>query len=331
MRIVVLGATGNVGTSVVEQLGADQQVEAVVGVARRRPGWRPAKVDWVEADLTDDGLDRHLAGADAVVHLAWAFQPSHRPTVTWEVNVGGTARVLDAVHRAHVPVLVVASSVGAYSPGDKSVRVDESWPTHGWAPAAYCREKSYVERLLDRFEVETQCRVVRMRPAFLFQRRAAPEQRRIFGGPLAPERLLGRVRFPVIPDLDGLQMQALHTDDAAQAYVQALHADVRGAFNLAAEPVVDAAALAEVFGGRPVRLPTAPVRGLLAASWQARVVPASPDLFDYVLRMPLMDSSRARSELGWNPRMSSVEALTEFRDGLRRGAGFPTPPLAASR
>jgi nucleoside-diphosphate-sugar epimerase len=331
MRIVVLGATGNVGTSVVERLVADPDVERVVGIARRRPQWQPQKVEWVEADIVDAELPRYFDGADAVIHLAWAFQPSHRPEVTWAVNAVGTARILGAVERADVPVLVVASSVGAYSPGDKEIRIDESWPTHGWAPAAYCREKAYVERLLDYFEVVfPRCRVVRMRPCFLFKRAAAPEQRRIFAGPFAPERLLGRFGLPVIPNLAGLQLQMMHTDDAAEAYVRAVHADVSGAFNLAAEPVIDAAALAEVFGGRPVGMPTRPVRELLALAWRLRAVPAPPDLFDYALQMPLMDASRAQLELGWEPHHSALDALAEFRNGLRGGEGQATPPLQAS-
>ena len=186
-----------------------------------------------------------------------------------------------------------------------------------------------MERLLDHFEVaHPTCRVVRMRPCFLFKRPAAPEQRRIFGGPLVPDRLLGRFGLPVIPELPGLQVQTMHTDDAARAYVQSLHADVTGAFNLAAQPVVDASALREVFGGRTLHLPARPVRQLLAASWHARAVPAPPALFDYVLRMPLMSTARAEKELEWAPRYSSLEALEEFRAGLRDPAGFSTPPLA---
>jgi nucleoside-diphosphate-sugar epimerase len=336
MRIVVLGATGNVGTSVVQQLTETAEVEQIVGVARRTPEWLPPRTQWVERDVAKDDLTEVISGADAVVHLAWAFQPSHRPAVTWDVNVIGTTRVLDAVVRARVPALVYASSVGAYSPvgedsADKSVRVDESWPTHGWSPAAYCREKAYLERVLDAFELEdTGCRVVRMRPAFLFKKESAPQQRRIFAGPLVPERLAGRIRLPLLPDLAGLAIQALHTDDAAAAYVQAVLSDARGAFNLAAEPVLDAEALSEVFGGRPTRIPTRAARQALAAAWHARLVPAAPDLFDYVLKMPLMDTTRAQEVLGWTPGRTSQEALDELRAGLRDPDGFPTPPLGPS-
>jgi UDP-glucose 4-epimerase len=337
MRVVVLGATGNVGTSVLQALIDDDAVDSVVGVARRSPDWQPDKVEWVRADITTSDLSAVIAGADAVVHLAWAFQPTHDPAATWQVNVVGSDRVLDAVARENVPVLVYASSVGAYSPvasapSAEKRMVDESWPTHGWSPAAYCREKAYVERLLDRFELQQpECRVVRMRPCFLFKPEAAPEQRRIFAGPLVPERLAGRLRLPVVPDLKGLAFQAMHTADAAAAYALAVHADARGAFNLAADPVVDAETLTASLGGTAVRMPAAPIRAGLAAAWHARLAPAAPDLFDFVLRMPLMDTSRARTELGWRPARTSVEAIDAFRAGLRSGDGFPTPPLQRTR
>jgi UDP-glucose 4-epimerase len=170
-----------------------------------------------------------------------------------------------------------------------------------------------------------------MRPCFLFKPEAAPEQRRIFAGPLLPERLAGRIRLPVVPDLRGMAFQAMHTADAAAAYALAVHADVRGAFNLAADPVVDGETLTASLGGTAVRLPVPPIRAALAGAWHARMVPAAPDLFDFVLRMPLMDTSRARSELGWRPSRSSVEAIDAFRAGLRSGGGFPTPPLQRSR
>src|SRR5690606_9993072 len=115
-------------------------------------------------------LGEAFAGADAVVHLAWAFQPTHDPATTWRTNVLGSMRVFDAVAAAGVPALLHASSVGAYSPGPKDHAVDESWPTHGWPDAAYCREKAYLERALDTFERDHPApRVVRMPPALLLQ------------------------------------------------------------------------------------------------------------------------------------------------------------------
>jgi nucleoside-diphosphate-sugar epimerase len=334
VRVVVTGATGNVGTAVVETLVADPRIESIVGISRRGPGgWAPPKTRFVTADVAGDPLTPHLRGADAVVHLAWLFQPSHRPTVTWRANVEGSERVLDAVVRANVPALVHASSIGAYSrrPADDHL-VDESWPTHSRPTAAYGREKAYVERLLDAFELDNpDTRVVRMRPAFIFRRASATEQRRLFAGPFLPGRLLRPGRLPMLPYPSGLRFQALHTGDVGRAYASAVTQDVRGAFNLAAEPVLDGPSLAEILGARPVRLPQKLVRAAVAAAWHGHVVPADPHLFDLFMELPLIDTTRARAELGWRPVHTGREAMREVIEGFATGAGGPTPPLAEDR
>lgn len=334
MRVVVTGATGNVGTSVVEALGDDDRVESITGIARRQADWSHPKLRLSTVDLgqvPDKELDSHLVGADVVIHLAWLFQPTRDPEVTWRTNVLGSMRVFESAARSGVKALVHASSVGAYSPGPKNVPVDETWPTHGWPGAAYTREKSYLERFLDGFEREhPDLRVVRMRPGFIFKRESASEQRRLFAGPLLPGALVHPALLPVIPDLPGLRFQALHTTDVADAYRRAALGDVRGAFNVAAEPVVDARSLATLLHARTVGMPVWPLRTAVAAAWRLHAVPAAPGLFDAVLRMPIMDCGRARTELDWSPRFTALEALSEFLTGLRKKAGLATPPLCPS-
>jgi nucleoside-diphosphate-sugar epimerase len=329
MRIVVTGATGNVGTSIVSVLGEDPQITSIVGVARRLPSWEPPKTTWVRADVTSRDLTTLFQGADAVVHLAWIFQPTRDELATWRNNVLGALRVFQAVARAGVPCLVHASSVGTYSPGPQHRPVDESWPTHALAHAAYGREKSYLERVLDTFERDHPgIRVVRMRPAFTFKRESASQQRRLFAGPLLPGSLVAPRFIPVVPQTPGLRLQALHSMDAAEAYRLALVSDVRGAFNLAAEPVVDAATLGRLLDARPVRVPRAVLRAAVAAAWRLRLVPASPTLLDLALSLPAMSTDRAHAELGWKPQRTATETLTEFFEGLRDGAGMDTPPLS---
>jgi len=324
-----LGATGNVGTSVVQSLAAEPEVTSVLGLARRLPDWQVPKTQWVAADMASDDLVAQLRGADVVVHLAWLIQPTHDPHLTWRVNVLGSIRVLRAVAEARVPALVYASSVGAYSPGPKDRPVDESWPTHGQPTAAYTREKAYLERLLDTFEREhPDRRVVRLRPGFIFKREAGSQQRRLGIGPLLPHRLVRPDLIPVLPDLPGLRFQALHSLDVGEAYRLAAIRPVRGAFNLAAEPVLDMSRLARLLDARTIRVPTRGVRAALAAAWHLHLVPASPQLLDAVLQLPIMDIGRARDELGWVPRHSSLEAIAEFLAGLREGAGMDTPPLS---
>lgn len=191
MRIVVTGATGNVGTSVIAALAGDPAVDSIVGIARRAPDLVMPRTEWVVADVIEADLVPLLRGADAVIHLAWLIQPARDRRLTRAVNVDGSARVFRAAADAGVGAIVHASSVGAYSPGPKERRVDERWPTSGIDSSFYSRDKAEVERLLDRFEQEhPQVRVVRMRPGRIFQREAAMEIRRLFAGPLPPTPLV---------------------------------------------------------------------------------------------------------------------------------------------
>jgi UDP-glucose 4-epimerase len=329
MRVVIVGATGNVGTRLVQSLAAEPAVTSVLGIARRVPAWQAPKTQWVGADMTTDDLVRHFRDADVVVHLAWLIQPSRDPVTTWQTNVVGSGRIFQAVREAEVPALVYFSSVGTYSPGPKDRRVDETWPTHGWPTGGYTREKAYVERLLDAFELEHPGRrIVRLRPGFIFMRQSAAEQRRLFAGPFLPNPLVRPGIVPVVPDVPGLRFQALHAADAAEACRLAIVRPVRGAFNIAADPVLDPEHLAELLGARTMRMPTPLLRTAMFAAWRLRLTPASPYLFDAVLRLPIMDTTRAHAELGWSPRHSSLDAMGELLEGLRQGAGMETPPLA---
>lgn len=329
MRIVVVGATGNVGTSVIESLAEEPEATSLLGLARRLPDWQPPKTEWARADIGSDDLVSRFRGADAVIHLAWLFQPTHDPVATWQANALGSLRVFQAVADAGVPTLVYASSVGAYSRGPKDRPVDESWPTNGWPTAGYTREKAYLERVLDTFEHEyPDRRVVRIRPGFIFKKESASEQRRLFAGPLLPHGLVRPGQLPILPHLPELRFQALHAADAGEAFRLAATRPVQGAFNLASEPALDTGQLARLLGAKTVPMPTSLVRAGLAGAWHLHLVPAAPQLFDAVLGLPIMDTSRARGELGWAPRYSSTEAIREFLDGLQQGSGMATPPLA---
>lgn len=191
---------------------------------------------FVAADVARDDLTDALRGADAVVHLAWLIQPSRDDAITRATNVDGSARVFTAAARAGVRTIVYASSVGAYSPGPKNRRVDESWPTDGIPSLFYSRHKAEVERMLDRFEqAQPQIRVVRLRPGLIFKREAATGIRRLFAGPFLPNPLVRRELIPVVPDIPRLRFQAVHSLDVGDAYRRALLTDdAHGAFNIAA-------------------------------------------------------------------------------------------------
>jgi nucleoside-diphosphate-sugar epimerase len=331
MRVAIVGATGNVGSALLRALERDERVREVVGIARRRPDRKVEKVTWAVADIGRDDaeLDRALVGADVVVHLAWLIQPARRPDVMEAVNVHGSRRVFDAALKAGAGTIVHASSVGAYSPGPKDRAVDESWPTGGIPTSTYSMQKSRVERMLDELEAEhPHVRVVRLRPGLIFQRDAASEIRRYFLGPLMPNGLARRRLLPVVPRTDRLVFQAVHADDVAEAYRRVIaERDVRGAFNIAADPVLDPDELGRLLHARPVAVPARLLRAAAQLTWRARLQPADPGWIDLARGVPTMDTTRARTDLGWSPRHSAGDALLELLDGLADGAGADTPPL----
>ncbi len=330
MKVIVTGATGNVGTSTVRALSESPEIDEIVGLARREPTWTPSKTTWVEANVLTADLGAVFEGADAVIHLAWAIQPSRDAVTLERINVEGSRRVFEGVAAAGVPKLVHASSVGAYSRGPKDREVDESWPTEGTPTSFYSRHKVAVERELDRFEAENpETRVVRLRPALIFKDEAATEIRRLFIGPFLPNFLLRRGWLPALPRVERLRFQAVHSEDVGRAYLQAVLADASGAFNIAAEPPLSPEQMAERIGVRSFPVPARVVRRLADLSWRARLQPTPAGWLDMALNVPLMSSKRAREELGWEPRHSGVEALEELLEGLRGGHGAATPPLEA--
>jgi UDP-glucose 4-epimerase len=329
MRIVVTGATGNVGTSLVAALAGDERVREIVGIARRLPRLERPRTAWIAADVVDAPLAELFRGADAVIHLAWLIQPSRDETVTHAVNVDGSRRVFDAAAAAGVGALVYASSIGAYSPAPDDRVVDETWPTGGTPSSFYGRHKAATERTLDAVEAaHPELRVVRLRPALCFKREAASGVRRLFAGPLLPSPLMRPDLIPVLPLPAGLRVQAVHSDDVADAYrLAAIDARARGAYNVAADPILDAAELGRALDARPIAVPIPVVRAAASLTWRARLQPTPPGWLDMGMGAPLMDSGRIRRELGWTPQHTADAALLELLSGLHDHAGAETPPL----
>lgn len=327
MRIVVVGATGNLGTAMLRRLheaGSADEIQ-IVGVARRLPDVGEAPYDGVQWHTIDvgesgaaDALAAVFAGADAVIHFAWALQPNHDEEAMWRTNVTGTAHILSAVADAGVAQVLVASSVGAYSPGPKRKRVDESWPTGGIHTSHYARHKAVNERAFDRFERDHPGVVVtRFRPGLVFQQGAGHEIGGLFLGRLIPTGWLKVVRPPIVPLPAQAIFQAIHASDVSDAFWRAVERREGGAFNIAAEPVLDPQTIAEVLGARrfvPVRLAVA--KFMVWLSWRLHLQPTPPGWVDIAATVPIMSTARARDVLGWSPQISSTDALATIIVGL---------------
>lgn len=332
-RIVVTGASGNVGTALLRRLVGDGHDYDIVGVSRRPPPQEAvyARADWHQVDLAEPGVEiqlhRIFRGAACVVHLAWGFQPTRNTRYLDAVAINGSSAVLSAAHNAKVPHLVHMSSVGAYAPGRYGERVDETWSTAGIRSSAYSRAKSAVEKMLDGYEDRNPdgVGITRMRPGFIGQRDAAMGLRRYILPAYVDPRWVRWLR--VLPLDRGLAIPMVHADDVADACVRAVERSALGPFNLAAEPPVHRGELAEALRAWPVHVPAA-VLGLLAdASWRTRLQPIDRGWLDLMFSVPLLDTQRARTVLDWSPRWRSTEVLADVIDGFLDTSGTPSPVL----
>ncbi|MBB5959394.1 nucleoside-diphosphate-sugar epimerase [Saccharothrix tamanrassetensis] len=381
MRVVVTGASGNIGTALCRVLPAELPDADVLGIARRVPadedraagarhggagsggtqrvaaqrgaaqrsetrtgetrlhesragetrsdGTRagPGGVSWLSCDIgapsAEARLTRAFAGADAVVHLAWAIQPGMDEPAMRRTNLDGSAHVLAAAERAGVPHVVVASSVAAYTPADHPV--DEDWPCAGVPGSTYSLQKAQLERMLDGHDV------ARVRPCAVVQPDAGAELDRWVLSPLIPPFLIGRRWLPV-PLWNGLRAQVVHAEDVARAITLILRRRVTGAFNVASGSVLHADELAGVLGGFRLPVPLRLLEGVAWPTWRVGLQPMHPGWLRLADQASIVDTSRLRA-LGWRPRHDAREALAEFVAAVSEGRGSwgPLAPRAGAR
>jgi nucleoside-diphosphate-sugar epimerase len=338
MTVAVTGATGNLGTALLRRLTARSNgVAEVRGLCRREPPEVAPydRVRWFATDLSTDGSEATLAefldGVDAVVHLAWAIQPGREPERLREVNVDGTQRVARAAKAAGVGHVVHMSSLGAYAAAAVGQRVTEDWPTTGIPTAQYSRDKSDAERVMrEAIEISGDALLTVVRPTLVLQPEAGSEIGRYFLGPLlfGLARLTPGLLAHYIPlPLPQVAVSFVHADDVADALERILDRRASGAFNLAAEPLLDASAIARTLGVLRVPVPAFALRTALAAAFTAHLVPTEPGWLDIGLKAPALDTTRARKLLDWAPFHRSDEVLEQFVAALGVGTGGPSPLL----
>jgi nucleoside-diphosphate-sugar epimerase len=144
-------------------------------------------------------------------------------------------------------------------------------------------------------------------------------------------KMLGKLRgrLPLLLLPANLRMQLVHADDVADAILRILDRRAAGPFNLAAD-VIGAPELGELMGARTISVPRQVARGAVGAAYLARAVPISPGWLDMFVEGASVDCSRARTELGWEPKHSSIQAASEILDAFADGAEGSTDAMQAS-
>ena len=323
LTVAVTGPTGTFGFGLMPLLQADERIARIVGIARRpfdanEHGW--TKMTYRQGDVRDRAaLEEAFQGAEVVVHLAFMITGTASRETIRAINVEGTLNVFRAAAAAGARRFVYASSTAAYGfHRDNPVGMTEDWPARPAAHLFYAQEKAEIEQLLEEEAVgHAGLGVYLLRPPIVLgphavgakdvvPKQLAPTLRRLRG-------LIGRVPLPVIAL--PVPIQFIHEEDVGQAFLLCIiGAGAPGVYNIAGDGVLSGAQLVRELGLTPIPAPAGLVR---AAARGAAAVPFAPPFTEWAeaLTQPsIMDSSKARQELGWRPRYSSLEAL---RDTLR--------------
>jgi nucleoside-diphosphate-sugar epimerase len=323
LTVAVTGPTGEIGGALIDALEASAEVDAVRGMARRpfdpaAAGWR--KAVYQRGDILDRG---HLAelfdGADVVVHLAFAIFGDGEETR--RINLEGSRNVFEAAVEAGVGRLVYASSVAAYGfhPGNPQPLTEET-PATGSPRFYYSAQKAELEEALDELLAGSELDAYVFRPCIVAGPRATMLIEQTVGaarlGDPAPRlrrHVLDRIPLlrPILPDA-GVPIQLVHHDDVAAALAAAVVGrGAPGAYNLAGDGEILIADIARALGWRSVRVPR-PALGV-GTTVAGRLSFISPQLeWATALTTPvIMDTAKARRELGWEPRFGAAETLVQ--------------------
>lgn len=335
LTVAVTGPTGTLGLALIPLLQADDRVTSVIGIARRpfdpaARGW--TKMRYIRGDIRDPAaLRAAFRGADVVVHLAFLLTGIAAREVIRSVNVGGTLNAVRAATGAGARRFVHASSIAAYGfHSDNPVPMTEEWPVRPDARLFYAEQKAELEHLLlTEIARSPGPALYLLRPAIVvgphvvgakvrIPRRLAPLTSRL-------ARLAGRFRaplpapVPVVP----LPVQLVHEEDAGRALLRCVvAAGPAGAYNIAADGIITVGGIAREFGLLPLPLPAGPARFAARTIAALPLLPAAAQWAAVASHPAIMDTTRARRQLGWIPRYTAIEAL---RDTLRRGLELRPP------
>jgi UDP-glucose 4-epimerase len=329
LTVAVTGPTGDIGRALMRALEREPSVGRVIGMARSpfdpgEAGWE--KAEYRQGDILDhDSIAGLVAEADVVVHLAFIILGGREETR--EVNLEGSRNVFEASVGAGVERLVYTSSVAAYGfHQDNPQPLTEDVEPRGSEGLYYSAQKAELEGQLAEAIDGSAVDAYVFRPCIVAGPDAQTlietvvEQYQVGGRLPIVQRALEGLPFlaPVLPD-PGVPFQLVHHDDVASALVAAIAGrGAPGTYNLAAEGELRVSELAGELGWWSVPIPRQAVGALAEATGRIPGLPAQVAWLNALTIPVLMDSSRAREELGWRPEHDAAETLRAMVAAARR-------------
>jgi nucleoside-diphosphate-sugar epimerase len=322
LTVAVTGPTGTFGFGLMPLLQQDRRIERIVGIARRpfdpsEQGW--SKMEYRRGDVRDpDALEEAFAGADVVVHLAFMITGTADRETTREINVEGTLNTFRAAAAAGARRFVYASSVAAYGfHADNPVGMSEEWPTRPADRLFYAQEKAEIERLLEEEADEhPELALYVLRPPIVLGPNSVGAKDIPFAG-LGQRfaELVRRSPVPIPAPAPTVPVQFVHEQDVGQAILLCVvGAGPPGAYNIAGDGVLDGTEVARELGFAPLAVPGQLVHAGARALAAVPTPPFMPPVAEWVeaaSHPAIMDTAKAKRELGWTPRYTGLQALRE--------------------
>jgi nucleoside-diphosphate-sugar epimerase len=318
LTVAITGPTGTFGLALMPLLQDDDRIERVIGIARRPfdpadRGW--SKMEYRRGDVRDaDALRMAFQDADVVVHLAFLILSGGKQT-THAINVEGTVNAFRAAAEGGAQRFVYASSIAAYGfHSDNPIGITEDWATRPADRLFYAQEKAELEHLLEEEAASHPgTALYLLRPPVVLGPDAVGAKVSV---PPALEPLVrgigaGLRRLPGLPALvPDLPFQLIHQDDVAEALrLCVVGAGPPGAYNIAADDVVTGVDVARELGLRPVRVPGRPVAAAARAVSNLPFLPSGAQWVEAISHPAIMDTTKAKTRLGWAPRHTAIESL----------------------
>ncbi|GAB2633760.1 NAD-dependent epimerase/dehydratase family protein [Kribbella swartbergensis] len=313
---MVTGVSRDAGARCARRLADDPSIGTVLGVDVVPPRAELGRVRFVRADIRNPVIAKVIAAedVDTVVHTGVVATPGSaggRSSMK-EINVIGTMQLLAACQKASgVAKLVVKSSTTVYGAGPR----DPAMFTEEMAPRAI--HQTGLSK--DAVEVEGYVRgFARRRPdVFVTTLRMAN-----WIGPKTDSPITRYFAMPVIPTVFGYdaRLQFLHEDDGVAAIHHATVNDLPGTFNVAGDGILMLSQAIRRLGRPALRLPPFTASSTAAVVRRARLADFSPDQITFLTYGRAVDTTRMRTEFGFEPSYTTAEAFDDFRDAIGPGA-----------
>lgn len=317
--VLITGVSRFVGGQLATRLAADPSIDRVLAVDVVPPHRdllrQMGRAEFVRTDLRNPLIAKVISAAkvDTVVHAAMTANPRDsggprsRHSTMKETNVIGTMQLLAACQQAATVTRLVVKSTGAVygaSSRDPAVFTErdepKDLPTSGYAKDAVEIE-GYIRGFARRRE-DVDVTVLRFTDVI---------------GPRIDTALTRYFALPVVPTVLGFdaRVQLLHEEDALAVLERATRERLPGVFNVGGDRVLLLSQAIRRAGRIPAPIPEPAVATVGRLLRTAQLLDYSPEQTRLLNFARVLDTARLRTEFGFTPRWTTVQAFDDFVRG----------------